>query len=87
MEASAFLAEAKGELAAASEEYTAAAALLQALEAALDQAHALQGLGRCLLALGDIGEGTAHLREARALWDEMKATRRIAEIDDLLATI
>jgi tetratricopeptide (TPR) repeat protein len=85
LEALAVLAEARGELAAASEEYTAAAALLQALEAVLDQAHALQGLGRCLLALGDVGEGAARLREARALWEEMKATPRIVEIDELLS--
>ena len=52
-----------------------------------DQAHALHGLGRCLLALGETQEGVARLREARALWEGMKAVPRIAEIDDLLASI
>jgi class 3 adenylate cyclase/tetratricopeptide (TPR) repeat protein len=86
LHASACLAEARGELVVASEEYTSAAALLQELEVAPDQAHALQGLGRCLLGLGDVREGAARLLEARALWEEMKATPRIVEIDELLST-
>jgi tetratricopeptide (TPR) repeat protein len=83
----AVLAEARGEHAAASEDYAAAAEAFGVLELAPVQAHALQGLGRCLLALGDIDKGVTRLREARALWEQMKAARRIAEIDQLLASV
>jgi hypothetical protein len=52
----------------------------------IGQAHALAGLGRCLLALGEIEEGIARLRESRAIWDRLDAAPRIAELDALLAT-
>jgi class 3 adenylate cyclase/tetratricopeptide (TPR) repeat protein len=82
----AILAEAKGELAPACDGYAAAARLFEELGRAPDQGHTLQGLGRCLLRLGEIEEGVTRLRESRALWEDMKATRRIAEIDELLAS-
>ena len=50
-----------------------------------DEAYALTGLGRCLLALGETEEGVARLRESRAIWERLRATPRIAEIDALLA--
>jgi hypothetical protein len=61
--------------------------MFKGLQMAPDFAHALQGLGRCLLALGENDDGEASLRQARALWEQMKAKPRIAEIDKLLATI
>jgi hypothetical protein len=51
-----------------------------------DGAYALAGIGRCLLALGETEEGVARLHESRAIWERLKATPRIAEIDALLAT-
>ncbi len=50
-----------------------------------EHAHAVAGLGRCLLALGETEEGIARLMEARATWERLRATPRIAEIDALLA--
>ena len=83
--AKAVLAEAKGEHPEARVWYTAAAEAFGVLEMAPDRAHALQGLGRCLLALGETDEGSARLLEARTLWKQMKAELRIAEIDERLA--
>jgi class 3 adenylate cyclase/tetratricopeptide (TPR) repeat protein len=80
----AVLAEVKGELPAASGDYARAAETFGALGMLPDQAHALQGLGRCLLALEEAEEGVARLKEARALWEGMKAAPRLAEIDELL---
>jgi tetratricopeptide (TPR) repeat protein len=85
--AQAILAEAKGDQAAACRDYATAAEMFGALEMAPAQAHALQGLGRCLLVLGKSEEGESRLREARALWEDMKATRRIAEIDELMKAL
>ena len=79
------LAEHDGELATACERFRKAAEAFAGLGAKVDQAWSLQGLGRCLLKMGDIEEGRARLLEARDLWDAMKATLRIAEIDELLA--
>jgi class 3 adenylate cyclase/tetratricopeptide (TPR) repeat protein len=85
--ARAALAEDRGEQGAALEDYSAASAIFERLGMAPDEAHVLQGLGRCLIALGELEEGVARLREARTLWEGMKATRRIAEIDDLIKTL
>ncbi len=81
----AVLAESGGHPQAARDDYTMAAGMFEALEMTPAQAHASQGLGRCLLALGENDYGEAKLKETRALWEQMKATRRIAEIDRLLA--
>ncbi len=81
------LAEVGGEFASARDDYAVAVGMFEELVLASDQAHALQGLGRCLLALGESEEGEARLRDARILWEKMKATPRIAEIDGLLATL
>jgi class 3 adenylate cyclase/tetratricopeptide (TPR) repeat protein len=51
-----------------------------------EEAYALAGLGRCLLALGETNEGVSRLRESRAIWDRLRATPRVAEIDGLLAS-
>ena len=78
------LAEVRGEFVSARDDYAVAVSMFEELVRAPDQAHALQGLGRCLLALGDAHEGAARLKESRVLWEQMKAMRRIAEIDGLL---
>ena len=85
--ATAILAEAKGKHAAARTDYAEATETFRMLQMAPDLAHALQGLGRCLLALGENDHGAESLRQARALWEQMKAKPRIAETDILLAMI
>ncbi len=51
----------------------------------IEQAHALLGQGRCLTTLGHPGADMP-LRQARALFDQMGARRRIDECDNLIAT-
>jgi hypothetical protein len=85
--ARAALAEAEGAARAAAEGYADAAALWTALGCVPEHAYALAGLGRCLLLLGETEEGIARLRESRGIWERLKATPRITEIDGLLATV
>jgi hypothetical protein len=85
--AEAILAEANAEHAVAREGYLAVLETWREHGVVLEQAYTLTGLGRCHLALGQTEDGVARLKEARAFWDEMKATPRIAEIDGLLATV
>jgi class 3 adenylate cyclase/tetratricopeptide (TPR) repeat protein len=85
--AEAMLAEAKEEFELARERYLAVLARWRELGVVLEQAYTLAGIGRCLLALGESEDGTIRLREARALWVDMKATRPIAEIDELIKTL
>jgi hypothetical protein len=66
--------------------YAEAERMFETLEIAPERAHAWQGLGGCLLRLGETSERVAHLTEARALWMQMKAALRIAKTDELLAT-
>ena len=83
--AEAMLAEAVGDLPAARSGFASAAEAFARFGNVPEQAHALAGLGRCLLALGETEEGIARLREARGIWERLRATPRIAEIDALLA--
>ena len=83
--AQATLAESKGELTQARDGYAVAESLFEEMALAPYRARALQGLGRCLLSLGETEEGVRHLQEARVLWEQLKATLRIAEIDALVA--
>jgi hypothetical protein len=83
--AQAMVAELDGDLVSAHERYGQAAATCHSLRAVPDEADALAGLGRCLLGLGEMEEGIARLREARAIWERLRATPRIAEVDALLA--
>jgi len=79
----AILAEADGDTEGAAVAYEVAADRWRRFGVVPEQAFALAGLGRCLLALGETEEGLAALTEARELWVGMKATPRIAEIDEL----
>jgi hypothetical protein len=83
--AEAMLAEAGGDLPAARDGFASAAEAFARFGNVPEHAHALAGLGRCLLALGETEEGMARLRESRAIWERLRATPRIAEIDALLA--
>jgi tetratricopeptide (TPR) repeat protein len=85
--ATAALAEYSGETSAARGGYLEAAVVLRELVARWALAHTLTGLGRCQVALGETDEAVAALTESRELWVGMKATPRIAEIDELLATV
>ncbi len=85
--AKAMVAEADGDLVAARMGYESVAASFQALGCPPDEAYAFAGLGRCLIALGETEEGVARLRESRAIWERLKATPRVAEIDALLARV
>jgi hypothetical protein len=79
------VAEASRDLAAARARYEQVIPDLARLGYEPEHAHALAGLGRCLLALGETEEGIELLRESRAIWERLRATPRIAEIDALLA--
>lgn len=81
--AEAMVAEAAGQE-SAREGYERAASEWARLGDVPEHAYALTGLGRCLLALGEVGEGTRHLRAARETWGRLGALPRIAEIDALL---
>ncbi len=82
--AEAMLAEAEGDLARARDSYIRAAEALGRLGMRPEEAHALEGLGRCLLALGEADAGAAKLRAARDLWERIGAPPRTAAIDALL---
>jgi tetratricopeptide (TPR) repeat protein len=84
-------AEAIADVAASRGEWREATARLReaidawgAFEQPLEVARCLQALGRVLLEAGEREEGVARLQEARERWEAMGATRKIAEIDELL---
>jgi tetratricopeptide (TPR) repeat protein len=81
------LAASRSDHAVARSHYLSAVEGWRALEIRTEEAYALAGLGRCQLALGETEEAVAALTESRGLWVGMKATPRIAEIDELLATV
>ncbi len=82
----AIVTEAEGDYAAARGWYEMGAQTTRTVGLVPNEAYALAGLGRCLLALGETEDGIAQLRESRAIWEGLKAVPRIAEIDALLAT-
>jgi class 3 adenylate cyclase/tetratricopeptide (TPR) repeat protein len=84
--AEAMLAEAEGDPTHGREGYVRAAEALGRLGMRPEEAHALEGLGRCLLALGEAEAGAARLRAARHLWERIGAPPRIAAIDALLGS-
>ena len=73
-----------GDHARAAALYTDAADRWERFTEVIEQAHALLGQGRCLAAVGDPGADLP-LRQARALFDQMGARRRVRECDDLIA--
>jgi class 3 adenylate cyclase/tetratricopeptide (TPR) repeat protein len=84
--ARAHLVEARGETHAAAEQYAQAAERLCALGARLEEAYAVLGHGRCLVALGD-PDAEPTLRRARQLFASMGAQARVDECDTLLAQV
>jgi class 3 adenylate cyclase/tetratricopeptide (TPR) repeat protein len=81
---SAIKAEAVGDHARAARLYADAATCWERFTNVLEQAHALVGQGRCLRLIGD-GRADQPLRAARALFDRMGASPRVAECDRLIA--
>jgi class 3 adenylate cyclase/tetratricopeptide (TPR) repeat protein len=81
----AIVAEAEGDHEASRGWYARAVDDSRAVGDVPQEARALAGLGRCLLALSQADEGIARLEESRAIWERLKATPRLAEIDTLLA--
>ena len=79
------VAEVEGDAATARDRYARAAAALGRLGARPEEAHALEGLGRCHIAVGEVDAGRARLRAARELWVAIGAPPRIAAIDAALA--
>ena len=77
-------AERAGEYAEAAALYADAAERWSQFTEVIEQGHALLGQGRCCLALGDPGADVP-IRQARVLFGEMGARRRVDECDDLLA--
>jgi tetratricopeptide (TPR) repeat protein len=84
--ARAHLVEARGETHAAAEQYAQVAERLRALGARLEEAYAVLGHGRCLVALGD-PDAEPTLRRARQLFASMGAQSRVDECDTLLAQV
>jgi hypothetical protein len=84
--ADAGLAEVRKQTVVALEHYQSAVLMHEGLQMPIGQARALQAMGRMLLTSGDSEAGTRHLSEARDLWTGIGAIKRIAEIDELLAT-
>lgn len=84
--ASAKLAEYDGDASTARDDYEAAVQAFGQLGMLPERARSLTELGRCLAALKQNAEARARLLQARDLWVGMKATRRIAEVDALLAS-
>jgi tetratricopeptide (TPR) repeat protein len=81
----ALLAEAAGETDEAVERFRAAALGWRDYGCVVEEAHALLGAGRCLIALGKPGEAAAEITAARNIVSRLGATRLTQEADALLA--
>jgi len=80
---SAMLAEARGEREVAADSYATAAAHAQDLAIPYEEAQALLGQGRCLLALGRAREAVLLLGRARAIFTRLGAKPALGEVDRL----
>jgi hypothetical protein len=69
---------------AAAAAFAAAAARWQAFGAPFEQAQALLGQGRCVLAAGDAADAAATLTATREILARLKATPALEEVDALL---
>jgi tetratricopeptide (TPR) repeat protein len=82
----AILAEAQGDHDRAAALYERAAQGWKDHSGVVERAHALLGLGRCRLAVGRAAEAEPALRESRAIFAKLGASRLVAETDELLAS-
>ncbi len=85
--AKAILAEADGDLEAAAAGHADAAARWERFGVVTDQAFALLGQGRCLLALGRPAEARHALARARTIFERLRARPALAETDELLRRV
>lgn len=85
--ASAAVLEAGGERAEAADAYAAAAAGWERFGVPEEQAFALLGQGRSLLAIGRMAAGVAALERSRSLFEPLRAAPSLREIDALTASI
>ncbi|MEA2555817.1 MAG: hypothetical protein QOI60_1148 [Actinomycetota bacterium] len=83
--AQAMLDEADQDCSAARDRFRAAAAAFEDLGDVHEAAHALAGLGRCLVALDLPTEAVSPLTAAREIFGGLGAVSRLREIDELLA--
>jgi tetratricopeptide (TPR) repeat protein len=84
--AGAAIAEARGDLEQAVATYADAADRWRRFGVVPEEAFALLGQGRCLLALGRQDEAALVLRQARGIFERLGAAPALAETDALLAT-
>jgi tetratricopeptide (TPR) repeat protein len=82
--ATAALAEANGHHQAAADRYADAARRWQTFGVPTEEAFALLGHGRCLVALGQMTDAVQPLRLARDIFQELQAAPALAETDALL---
>ncbi len=80
----AILTEAHGNPRAACDEYEEAAQRWQRFGVVAEQAYALLGRGRCLAGLGRPAEAGLALRQARRIFETLRAAPALAETDSLL---
>ena len=78
--------EARGEPEAAAAGFADAADLWHGVGVPYEEAQALLGQGRCLVALGRAPEAAAPLAAAREIFARLGATPALAETDEWLAT-
>ena len=76
--------ELRGESGAAAGGFEAAATAWREFGMPFEQAHALFGQGRCLMARGRAQEAAPILTEARQLFRRLGATPALAEVEELL---
>ncbi len=81
----ALLAEAEGNLEQAVTLHREAAACWKGYGTVHEQAYALLGAGRCLVALGRPGEAASALEETKAIFSRLRAAPLQAEVEGLLA--
>ena len=84
--AEAALARWRGDVTSSAERFKEAANAFEGLGLIVGEARALQGLGDCLLQMGQEDEGLSSLRLAKSLWRDMGAALRLAEVEESLAT-
>jgi hypothetical protein len=82
--ANAVIAEHHGHHHTAATAYADAAQRWEQFGVVPEQAHALLGQARCLIALGHTTEATPALRQARTVFEQLQAAPALAEIDALL---
>ncbi len=67
--------------------FAMAAGVFHTCGVVLEEAYALAGSGRCLLAQGETAEAVGRFQEAHAIFERLRAGPRITEIDRILAGV